>query len=70
MMDRLSRFHSRVAPYTGAWIEIVNIPVRSSGTLVAPYTGAWIEIHGKNQQCLTFAVAPYTGAWIEILSGI
>ena len=33
-----------VAPYTGAWIEIVFTGVISLFSAVAPYTGAWIEI--------------------------
>ena len=37
---------TRVAPYTGAWIEIFDVRSRSpAALLVAPYTGAWIEIH-------------------------
>ena len=34
----------RVAPFTGAWIEILDIPVDNTKTNVAPFTGAWIEI--------------------------
>ena len=33
-----------VAPYTGAWIEILNRRVTEVEEIVAPYTGAWIEI--------------------------
>ncbi len=33
----------RVAPYTGAWIETLDLSDTTSGSLVAPYTGAWIE---------------------------
>ena len=38
-----------VAPYAGAWIEIVLSPdvVRDMGR-VAPYAGAWIEICQKD----------------------
>ena len=58
----------KVAPYTGAWIEISGIIKATSGAMVAPYTGAWIEI--KNLLTVGFisTVAPYTGAWIEIVS--
>ena len=35
----------RVAPYTGAWIEIVVVQPRAALISVAPYTGAWIEIN-------------------------
>ena len=33
-----------VAPYAGAWIEIVKDVERMAPKLVAPYAGAWIEI--------------------------
>ena len=33
-----------VAPYMGAWIEILPPPILSSSFKVAPYMGAWIEI--------------------------
>ena len=34
----------RVAPHTGAWIEIGIVIEPFGGTTVAPHTGAWIEI--------------------------
>ena len=34
-----------VAPFTGAWIEIMNlIELNDMYLHVAPFTGAWIEI--------------------------
>ena len=36
--------NKRVAPYTGAWIEIKQSRFSSRRVAVAPYTGAWIEI--------------------------
>ena len=33
-----------VAPYTGAWIEILYLKDAGYHPAVAPYTGAWIEI--------------------------
>ena len=33
-----------VAPYTGAWIEIVSMKNYYILSKVAPYTGAWIEM--------------------------
>ena len=33
-----------VAPFTGAWIEILTNTVKEEQTIVAPFTGAWIEI--------------------------
>ena len=64
-MNRLKR---RVAPFTGAWIEICDeMTAADMIRTVAPFTGAWIEIHEaylKMQD--TLKVAPFTGAWIEI----
>ena len=42
---RCAALMHRVAPFTGAWIEIPDyrqIPRKQQG--VAPFTGAWIEI--------------------------
>ena len=33
-----------VAPFTGAWIEILQCRERGSPWHVAPFTGAWIEM--------------------------
>ena len=33
-----------VAPFTGAWIEILMISPFGEMSFVAPFTGAWIEI--------------------------
>ena len=33
-----------VAPYAGAWIEILLRTVKGRDMVVAPYAGAWIEI--------------------------
>ena len=38
--------HTVVAPYTGAWIEILKARIEKAHEQVAPYTGAWIEIIG------------------------
>ena len=58
----------QVAPFTGAWIEILfNGPVDGIESFVAPFTGAWIEI--GELACIVadrYLVAPFTGAWIEI----
>ncbi len=35
---------STVAPFTGAWIEMVCEGPTGINLLVAPFTGAWIEI--------------------------
>ena len=34
----------KVAPYAGAWIEILPSLSQSAFFCVAPYAGAWIEI--------------------------
>ena len=34
----------QVAPYLGAWIEILHDQPKSRTNVVAPYLGAWIEI--------------------------
>ena len=38
----------KVAPYTGAWIEILIVHLLARFVPVAPYTGAWIEIYQSN----------------------
>ena len=35
---------STVAPYAGAWIEIIRMLPTNRCPPVAPYAGAWIEI--------------------------
>ena len=39
-------YHCAVAPFTGAWIEIIRTALERGRPLVAPFTGAWIEIGG------------------------
>ncbi len=56
-----------VAPFAGAWIEILIKRNSVLSGVVAPFAGAWIEIlvpYG----CMAFTntVAPFAGAWIEI----
>ena len=33
-----------VAPFAGAWIEIIFVPTKHTLVTVAPFAGAWIEI--------------------------
>ena len=33
-----------VAPFAGAWIEIMEIPKTEAPNFVAPFAGAWIEM--------------------------
>ena len=55
-----------VAPFAGAWIEIMLVPILLALSDVAPFAGAWIEIDEPTQQQATGDVAPFAGAWIEI----
>ena len=57
---------SHVAPFTGAWIEIISSFRCIYEYNVAPFTGAWIEISNSVTSLLRNLVAPFTGAWIEI----
>ncbi len=40
----LNLYRKMVAPYAGAWIEMIDILFFGDTTKVAPYAGAWIEI--------------------------
>ena len=55
-----------VAPYMGAWIEIIFVDHPKAQPGVAPYMGAWIEIKPLTLVDDVPEVAPYMGAWIEI----
>ena len=61
---------TRVAPFTGAWIEIAILCFKREHIAVAPFTGAWIEIASDGTQMRDEIVAPFTGAWIEIRSSM
>ena len=56
----------QVAPFTGAWIEMLNIGGYSYTIDVAPFTGAWIEMTRMFTPRRCIVVAPFAGAWIEI----
>ncbi len=49
MMAAGGAAYGGVAPYAGAWIEIVDSRINFNWPLVAPYAGAWIEILGHFQ---------------------
>ena len=67
MYEHHGRKFQQVAPFTGAWIEIVVQRNAERVTAeVAPFTGAWIEILIYLLQLPMAIVAPFTGAWIEI----
>ena len=62
----MRRSRATVAPYAGAWIEILRQNDHRRGWHVAPYAGAWIEIGIYSRLENKTKVAPYAGAWIEI----
>ena len=49
---------SRVAPFTGAWIEIERIGDHHACQQVAPFTGAWIEIRNASACSLLMVSLP------------
>ena len=59
-----------VAPFVGAWIEMLEDLEWNVDDDVAPFVGAWIEITGLNSTDSNLHVAPFVGAWIEILEGL
>ena len=65
----INKDFGNVAPFTGAWIEILSLRDTGLNMLVAPFTGAWIEIHPRPWEAGETKVAPFTGAWIEIVVG-
>ena len=42
--------YARVAPFTGAWIEILSDFYMHQIIGVAPFTGAWIEIARRTRR--------------------
>ncbi len=63
--DRLQP-NENVAPFVGAWIEIIKSYELEQRRIVAPFVGAWIEIASSFGTRLGTLVAPFVGAWIEI----
>ena len=57
---------SWVAPFAGAWIEILCMSSDIFFRPVAPFAGAWIEISRSGLLPAYAKVAPFAGAWIEI----
>ena len=49
MKFAVAKIKSIVAPFAGAWIEIVNKQAIFKIIQVAPFAGAWIEISVVNQ---------------------
>ena len=44
VQQEVINYHLEVAPYAGAWIEIMHQLTDRASEKVAPYAGAWIEI--------------------------
>ena len=59
-------YNIAVAPFAGAWIEIINKVISAITGGVAPFAGAWIEIVTVVTAFRANFVAPFAGAWIEI----
>ena len=47
-----------VAPFVGAWIEIVVLIAFCKIAVVAPFVGAWIEINLSHMQNVLFESLP------------
>ena len=59
-------FFHNVAPFMGAWIEIMSSIKTTRKSRVAPFMGAWIEIANFRGNTAPPKVAPFMGAWIEM----
>ena len=57
-----------VAPFVGAWIEMLEDLEWNVDDDVAPFVGAWIEMERRFIVLASIMVAPFVGAWIEIKS--
>ena len=64
--ERSRKLTDNVAPFAGAWIEIVLRCLLLPVLLVAPFAGAWIEMLVLFPLAFVSLVAPFAGAWIEI----
>ena len=67
LLKSILKYVAVVAPFAGAWIEIIICLFLLFRHLVAPFAGAWIEIRKKQKVGFSPTVAPFAGAWIEIL---
>ena len=56
----------KVAPYTGAWIEILNLLRKASRSSSLPTRERGLKYCSPSDLMGWTDVAPYTGAWIEI----
>ena len=59
-----------VAPFAGAWIEIVTIAFASSFVMSLPSRERGLKCF-ESQECKNIGmVAPFAGAWIEIQNSV
>ena len=56
-----------IAPFAGAWIEIVTVTGTWQTWPIAPFAGAWIEMTITELIPVPIRIAPFAGAWIEIM---
>ena len=67
---RLNIKHGCVAPFAGAWIEIISSVMISTSVKVAPFVGAWIEIAILKSLISEFKVAPFVGHGLKYAYGL
>ena len=58
-----------VAPFAGAWIEILTPPAQEVLAVVAPFAGAWIEIKNTGLMIDDGVVAPFAGVGLSLSNG-
>ena len=66
MRCSLIRSWTLVAPFTGAWIEILSAGMYSAGTASLPSRERGLKCSRRYYWGWSGTVAPFTGAWIEI----
>ena len=66
MSSLLIRYCLPVAPYTGAWIEIIAPVVEGGEDTSLPTRERGLKYDDGETIWVDREVAPYTGAWIEI----
>ena len=56
-----------VAPFAGAWIEILHIGTIGEKDVSLPSRERGLKYSQRTQKAAAYRVAPFAGAWIEIL---
>ena len=59
-----------VAPFAGAWIEILGFDVPTTWLFVAPFAGAWIEISCSHTRMFSFESLPSRERGLKFSKGI